>query len=107
MEYYRCIICYIPFILNSGFTDTATLILYTIPILASTLEDHLKMAISDAVYILNKKKSPISGLTYTELTTTAFQQTTTLLNRNILPEIVEVAFQVVFCTSEGEKEQYK
>ena len=100
MDHYRCITCYIPSTFKTKFTDTATLIPHNIPI---SISIHLRKISSDLIYILNKKKYPIPGLTYSEPTKEALQQIATLLNRNEIPEAVEkYSTQVSLRTFEGE-----
>lgn len=70
-----------------------TLILRNIPIPTSTLKDHVKKVTSDLIYILNKHKPLIPGLIYNDPITVALEQLTTLLNRNIKPEINSAHFQ--------------
>ena len=66
----------------------------------------MKEVTSDLIYILNKNKSPIPGLTYSEPTKEALQQIATLLNRNEIPKTVEKdSTQVSLHTSEGENTQ--
>ena len=86
--------------------DTTTLIPQNIQISTSTVDNHLRKVPSDLIYILNKKKPPIPGLTYSEPTKIALQQIATLLNRNEIPEAVEKdSTQVSLRTSEGEDTQ--
>ena len=70
-----------------------TLILHNILIPTSTLKDHVKNVTSDLIYILNKHKPLIPGLIYNDPITVALEQLTTLLNRNIKPEINSAHFQ--------------
>ena len=70
-----------------------TLILHNILIPTSTLKDHVKNVTSDLIYILNKHKPLIPGLIYSDPITVALEQLTTLLNRNIKPEINSAHFQ--------------
>ena len=48
--------------------DTTTLIPQNIQISTSTVDNHLRKVPSDLIYILNKKKLPVPGLTYSEPT---------------------------------------
>ena len=106
MDHYRCITCYIPSTFKTRLTDTATLISHNIPIPTSTIDEHLRKVSSDLIYILNKKKPPIPGLTYSEPTKEALQQIATLLNRNEILEADEKdSTQVSLRTSEGEDTQ--
>ena len=64
----------------------------------------MKEVTSDLIYILNKNKSPIPRLIYSEPTKTALEQFTTLLHRNIIPEIIaNESSQVIVHTFEGEE----
>ena len=53
----------------------------------------MKKVTSDLIYILNKHKPLIPGLIYNDPITVALEQLTTLLNRNIKPEINSAHFQ--------------
>ena len=106
MKHYRCITCSIPLTCKTRFTDTATLIPHNIPIPTSTLKEHVKNLTSYLIYVLNKKKNPIPELIYSEFLTTSLEQIVTLLNRNVIPEIIEKSSsQVILCTFEGEETQ--
>ena len=48
----------------------------------------MKEVTSDLIYILNKNKSPIPRLIYSEPTKIVSEQIATLLNRNVIPEII-------------------
>ena len=106
MEHYGCITCSIPLTCKTWFIDTATLIPHNIPIPTSTLKEHAKNLTSYLIYVLNKQKHLIPELIYSEFLTTALEQIVTLLNRNIIPKIIEkTSSQVILCTFEGEKTQ--
>ena len=82
LDHYRCVKCFIPKTRSIRISDTVAFFPTTVPLPATSLDDHLRAAASDIVTLLSTPPpSTFPSLTITDSTREAIHQIAKLLNR--------------------------
>ena len=87
LEHYRCFKCYVPTTGSVRITDTVKFFPHDEPFPQITTKDQFLQALHDILFFLKNKKQDLPFLAFGDPTKNAIETLTTLLHRNLQPQL--------------------